>query len=192
MSELKEFNEIVSLLNSSFNLSKSNSKKLALVFLSFEQTKLNSIFQELLNKKAMISNCLLCKVYSLDSKCNICNSQNRESKLLIVDDFDQIEKIEQTKTYSGKYYTIPQFFDKKLRRISNFDFNFLQNYCQKFDEVILAISQTAVGILSTQLLIKKIKHKNIKQLSIGIPFGVDIKYIDKISISEAIKNRKEI
>ena len=41
-------------------------------------------------------------------------------------------------------------------------------------------------------IIKNVPHIKVSQLSIGIPFGASIDYIDQLTMSYAIKNRKDI
>ena len=66
----------------------------------------------------------------------------------------------------------------------------------QFKEIIIGISPNQQGILTTNYLLneinKNVPHIKVSQLSIGIPFGASIDYIDQLTMSYAIKNRKDI
>ena len=116
---------------------------------------------------------------------------------MIVENIAQIQKYEEWKIFNGKYYKIPQLFTKKFERINiNLDFSFLIEYIENFDEIILALSPTPEGIMSANFIfdtIKKEKPKtNISKLAIGVPIGSHLDYMDQLTMSYAIKNRKDI
>lgn len=92
---------------------------------------------------------------------------------------------------------MPILFNKKFERIeSNFDFNNLLDYVDNFNEIIIGLSPTAEGVLTSNLIFDTIKKEkpniNISSLAIGIPMGSSIDYMDQLTISYAIKNRKDI
>ena len=114
---------------------------------------------------------------------------------MIIEDIEKINQFEKERLFNGKYYLVPILFNKKFQQ-TQFDFDFLLTYLNEFDEVILAINSTTEGILTANLIVDKIKekHKNIKitQLATGIPLGVKMEYIDDLTLSYALKNRKEL
>ena len=61
-------------------------------------------------------------------------------------------------------------------------------------EVIVALKPTIEGETTTLYIKKILENKNIKvsRLSYGIPMGVDIDYLDPITLDRALLDRKEI
>ena len=61
-------------------------------------------------------------------------------------------------------------------------------------EVIVALKPTIEGETTTLYIKKILSDKNIKvsRLSYGIPMGVDIDYLDSITLDRALLDRKEI
>ena len=61
-------------------------------------------------------------------------------------------------------------------------------------EIIVALKPTIEGETTTLYIKKIFEKKNIKvsRLSYGIPIGVDIDYIDSLTLDRALVDRKEI
>ena len=61
-------------------------------------------------------------------------------------------------------------------------------------EIIIALKPTIEGETTTLYIKKIFEKKNIKvsRLSYGIPIGVDIDYIDSLTLDRALLDRKEI
>ncbi len=179
------------------------SKKQAIEIINFLLSKRNEEqdirINNFLKDIKKIKECSICSLYTdnQDSKCNICLSNKRESKLMIIENRSQIQKYEDWGLYKGRYFKVPQLFTKKFERInSNFEMDFLIDYINQFDEVIIALSPTPEGVLTSNLIFDTIKKSKpniyISQLAIGIPMNSQIDYVDKLTLSQALKNRKEI
>ncbi len=192
-----EFDYLVDIIKTIPSISNKQAQKIAkyLIDQNIENLKKNSalIFDYL--KK--IKKCVLCSYYTNDKLCNICLSLDRDKKLLIIENVDQIFQYEKWKIYYGKYYLFPQLFNEKLvQKKITFDWSPFFDYLKEFEEIIIGISPNQQGILTINYLLeeinKNIPHIKVSQLAIGIPFGVSIDYIDQLTMSYAIKNRKDI
>ena len=88
------------------------------------------------------------------------------------------------------------FNEKLVQKKITFDWASFFDYLKEFEEIIIGISPNQQGILTINYLLeeinKNIPHIKVSQLAIGIPFGVSIDYIDQLTMSYAIKNRKDI
>lgn len=191
---IKEFEQLVDILKQVPSISNKQAKNIShyLIDNNFDvEMNLNKIINLIKN----IKKCNLCSIYVInESTCRICSSNTRERKLMIVEDNEQIIKIESMNIYKGKYYVIPYLFNKKFEQ-KQYDFSKTLEYINEFDEVIIGISPTAEGILSTNFIFEKIRSfSNIKitRLATGIPLGSTLEYVDKMTLSYAIKNRKDI
>ena len=192
-----EFDYLVDIIKKIPSISNKQAQKITkyLIDQNIENLEKNSalIFDYL--KK--IKKCTLCSYYANDKLCNICLSPDRDKQLLIIENVDQIFQYEKWKIYHGKYYLFPQLFNEKLvQKQVAFDWSFFFDYLNQFKEIIIGISTNQQGILTTNYLLneinKNVPHIKVSQLSIGIPFGASIDYIDQLTMSYAIKNRKDI
>ena len=61
-------------------------------------------------------------------------------------------------------------------------------------EIILALKPSVEGETTTLYIKKIFENKNVKvtRLSYGIPMGVDIDYLDSLTLDKALLDRKEI
>ena len=63
-------------------------------------------------------------------------------------------------------------------------------------ELIIATNPTSEGNATALYITQQLKYNNLSitttRLASGIPVGSEIEYIDQITLSEAIKNRKKI
>lgn len=144
-----------------------------------------------------IKKCKICFSFTQDELCEICLSPNRDKKLMIIENQDMVQKYEEWKIFNGKYFLIPILYSKKFTLIKpEFDFTFLLSYIDNFDEIIISLSPIVEGVMTSNLIFDTIKkHKpNIKisQLAIGIPLGSTINYMDQLTMTHALKNRKDI
>lgn len=192
-----EFDRLIDLLTKLPGISKKQALRIINFLLSQDKSKLVEDSQSFIKTIKIISNCEICNFYSSNKRCEICLSPDREKKLMIIENVDQIQKYETWKLWKGKYFIVPPIFNSKFERINNnFDFTFLLDYVDNFNEIVISISPTAEGVLTSNLIfdtIKKEKSKvNISKLAIGIPIGSSIDYIDQLTLSYAIKNRKDI
>jgi recombination protein RecR len=65
---------------------------------------------------------------------------------------------------------------------------------KKDAEIIVALKPTIEGETTTLYIKKIFENKDVKvsRLSYGIPMGVDIDYLDSITLDRALLDRKEV
>lgn len=175
-----------------------NSKQKKMIIDSLIKNKEKSItnLNEIRKLIEKINECKFCTSYCLnETVCDVCKSNTRSQKLLIVESREQIKKIEENNLFDGKYFVIPILYTKKFQKI-NYDFSKLLMYLKHFDEIIIGVNYTQEGILTTNLIYDEIRNFNnkikITKLSVGLPFGTNIDYVDQFTLSYAIKNRKDV
>lgn len=138
--------------------------------------------------------CRICGQLSQHDLCNICQSNSRSRQLLIVEAPEQIDQFERERLFTGKYYVVPLLFNKRFE-VQPFDFRFLIDYVSHFDEVILALSPVAAGLLTANLIVETLRAQStivISQLATGVPLGSKLDYVDPLTLAQALRHRKEI
>ena len=131
-------------------------------------------------------------------ECGICADESRDSNLIcVVEDYKSVIMFEKSGTFKGKYHILNGLISP-IDGIYPEDINISSLIERIVDpektEVIMAIKPSVEGE-ATSLYIKKIlesKKVKVSRLSYGIPVGVDIDYLDSITLDRALLDRKEI
>lgn len=169
------------------------------------------------NIEALKDSANICKeclrVYSNTNKenilCSICsdNSRNQNTLMIVVKELD-LEAIEKTNTYHGKYFILGNvlpFLTEKPSELINIKelVNLIHNKLtkenledkDKLKEIILALPATEEGENTIQYLKKTlaqivgIDKVKISSLARGISTGLDLEYVDKNTFQEAFNHR---
>ncbi len=135
------------------------------------------------------------------SVCSICASEARDHSVLLVVEKDvDLENIERTGAYSGIYFVLggtagplDKEPEKKIRVGSLI--KLIENESSAINEVIFALSATSDGEDTAMYLEEKLKdiaeRKKIKlsRLGRGLSTGTELEYVDKETMTHALKGR---
>jgi recombination protein RecR len=129
--------------------------------------------------------------------CQICSNPSREKSLLcVVEKETDLNSIEKTKKYHGRYFVLGGTIsrlkksDVEKLRVKELAARVKQN--QEIKEIILAINPTSDGEATTLYLERFLKPygKKITRLGRGLPVGGELEYADEETLSSAFENRK--
>ena len=146
-----------------------------------------------------IKECKICGHISDSEICSICSNKFRDDNIIcVVEDYKSIFMFEKTGNYNGKYHVLNGVISpidgitpdelnisSLIDRISKLNGNI---------EIIIALKPSIEGEATTMYLKKILEKYNIKitRLSYGIPMGVEIDYLDSITLDRALQDRKDI
>ncbi len=166
----------------------------------------NTLSKLVLEIKKEVSQCRDCFKFFLVSKtkgniCEICSNPNTDtSMLLIIEKDSDLESIQKSKVYSGKYFIlgglvpIVEKTTKSRVRIEELKKKIEAN--PELKEVIIAFSLSPQGEHTDQYVREQIKDicdsKNIKISSLGrgLSTGTELEYSDNDTLKNALKNRQ--
>lgn len=197
----KEFEYFVEALKSLPSISTKSANKIAYFFLENDENFYNTFLDRLVSLKSNIKFCLNCNNLTSNSLyCEICNSDSRDTKkLCIVSYLEDLEKIEQSNSFSGLYFVLnSEINHKDLNSAKKINFEKLETMINKFHikEILICTNMTINGELTSSYLKNFIKEKkyNIElyRLAMGIPMNASIEYIDWESLKQSIENKKKI
>ncbi len=148
--------------------------------------------QEALEK---IAHCRLCRTYTEQDLCAICNANNRDHSLLcVVESPADVAAIEQASAYSGVYYVL-------LGRLSPIDgvtpeglgLPVLEKRLGEghVKELIVATGTTMEGE-ATAFYLKQLAERTgvgVSRIAYGIPIGGELEYLDGTTLSHALASR---
>lgn len=144
-----------------------------------------------------IRKCSNCGMLTENDICEICDDNERENKLMIVENVKDVMAFEKTSFYKGKYHILNGVISP-LNGISGEDLK-LDNIVkriekEKINEIILATSSNLDGEM-TAMYIKKILENipvKVYRIGYGLPVGADIEYADDITLMRALDGKKEM
>lgn len=148
-----------------------------------------------------VRSCEICWNFDDINPCKICQDKKRDQSIVcVVEQVSNLAVIEATGEYKGSYHVLRGLLDPSdedslsqtkipelLQRISS------AKEKSGISEVILALNPNISGEATILYLEQKIKEINtsikVTRLARGLPMGSDIRYVDEITLSNALKNR---
>lgn len=172
-----------------------------LIFYLLKQPKdyLNSLATNINQLKDTVTVCRKCFNFSSENPCFICADLKRNSKVIcVVSKPQDLVALENTNQYQGTYHVLGGVIDP-IAGITPEQLKIRELVTRlKQDgvvEVILALNSDMPGettIMYLTKLLKQFKTIKITRLAQGLPIGSDLEYIDEITITNALKGRREL
>ena len=133
-----------------------------------------------------------------DNICYICANENRDKNTIcVLEDFKGVFAFEKSGKYNGTYHVLDGLISP-IDGIGPDDINISglikRIDCLESPEIIIALKPSIEGETTTLYIKKILENRNVKisRLSYGIPMGVDIDYLDEITLFNALNDRKDI
>ncbi len=173
-------------------------ERLAFSVLPMDGEQVQFFSESLIDVKNKVHKCIRCNVLTENEYCSICSDLSRNSNILcVVEDVKTVFLFEKQNMFNGKYHVLDGLIspldgvnpedigiDKLIDRVEK----------EGFSEIIFAFKPSIEGE-TTALYIKKIlsdMNISITKLANGVPIGVDMEYVDSLTLERALKDRKEI
>lgn len=128
--------------------------------------------------------------------CEICSNPSRDQSLLcIVEKETDLETIEKTKKYQGRYFVLGGTVSKlKKQDVKKLRTNELLERAKnpEIKEIIIAVNPTTEGEATALYLERLLKplNKKITRLGRGLPVGSELEYADEETLGSALEGRK--
>jgi recombination protein RecR len=155
-----------------------------------------SIFAKAVHDLQDLKKCIDCGFFSDDDHCGICQDEKRKNSgiLCIVEEVTDCMAIEKSQAFNGMYHVLGGVLNPMLGiGPENLKFENLEKRIKQYNisEVILALNPSVEGD-ATCSYIKEIIPQSIKvdRIGFGIPIGGSLEYLDSMTISKALENKK--
>ncbi|HJN63041.1 MAG TPA: toprim domain-containing protein [Candidatus Paceibacterota bacterium] len=183
------------------------SRRFVYFLLTKDREFLQDLSSSLLTLKKNIRVCEFCQRFyqsgNSNSKfCNICSDSNRNNHLLMVVEKDaDLENIEKTEVYNGKYFVlggiVPILEEKPESKVRSRELvNLIEGEVKNngLNEIILATSANPEGENTHSYLLnllRPITESGVKvsTLGRGLSTGTELEYSDKDTLKAAFENR---
>ncbi len=174
-------------------------ERLVFYLLKQSDSYLKKMADNLSRLKDQVIICQQCFNFSATNPCGICADKKRNAQVIcVVAKPQDLGALENTSQYQGTYHVLGGLIDPmagvtpeqlKIREL------FERIKRDNVLEVILALSSDMPGetsIIYLTKLLKQFKKLKITRLAQGLPIGSDLEYIDEITLTNALKGRREL
>lgn len=172
--------------------------RLAYFILKSPSEYAKSFASALIEVKEKVKLCSICANLSDKDPCLICKDPRRErSTICVVEDPSDLAAVEKTSSYRGQYHVLHGVLSP-LDGVGPDDLKIIELLerlkTDEIKEVIVATNPSVEGEATSLYLSRMIKPLGIKisRIASGVPIGGDLEYIDQVTISRAIQDRREL
>ena len=173
--------------------------RLAMHLLKMDAEAVEQMTDTLARYRREIRHCENCNNLSDTELCPICADEERDhSTICVVEQVGDLMSIENTRQYRGLYHVLGGVISP-MQGIGPSDLKIdmlvEKVAAGKVKEVILAISTSVEGETTLFYIMNRLKkYPSVKVTTIarGIGFGDELEYVDELTITHALLNRREM
>ena len=173
--------------------------RLAIHILRMERESVAEMTESIDRFRNEVKYCTQCNNLSDEDVCPICADDERDhTTICVVEQVADVLSVENTRQYKGLYHVLGGVISP-MQGISPSDLkiDLLTERIARggVKEVILAISTTVEGETTLFYLMNRLRQfPELKVTSIarGIGFGDELEYVDELTITHALLNRREV
>ena len=178
-------------------LGRKSAGRLAYFIANAPKEKIDSLVTAIKNVRDNIKKCKVCWTLSDSDICNICSSEKRNKKqIMVVENERDMLAYENVGEYKGVYHVLGGAISPLIGigpnelRIKEL----ISRLNDDVEEVILATNSSVEGETTATYLAKIIKPFNVKvtRIASGVPVGGDIENVDEVTLLRAFNGRTEL
>lgn len=192
----KDFDKLIELFEKLPGVGNKTAQRYAFKVLETSKEEQDTII-DTIKHISNIKKCKTCGFLTEASECAFCKDKTRDASIImVVEGVQDVVAIEKTGTYKGLYHVLNGLLSSS-KGVFPEDLNidsFIKRITANTKEIILALSPTMDGEMTSLYLDKLLKKKKIKvtRLANGLPMGASLDYADELTLIKAMSNRTEI
>ena len=173
-------------------------ERLALHLLKAPVGEAQALSRSIIELKEKIRLCEKCFSWSDSTVCDICQNPNRDSRILcVVEQPGDMASIERSGSFKGMYHVL----SGRLSPINGVGPNDIRIkellervHAKNVSEVILAIGTNVEGEATASYIAQLLEKLSVtvSRIASGVPIGGDLKYVDQITLKQAMEHRRKI
>lgn len=170
-------------------------ERYALALIDKDENYLQIFSQLIADVKKKVKKCQKCHSYSEKDLCTICSDDKRNNQTICVVEIPKdVISLEKIGSYNGKYHVLDGLIspsDGKNPEDLNINSLLERIKNENIKEVIFVLSSSIEGETTALYITKKMNDKNviISKIAHGVPLGVNMDYIDSLTLEMALENR---
>ena len=173
--------------------------RLAMHLLKMDRESVEQMTDSIARFRRNIRHCEICNNLSDTDRCPICSNPERDrTTICVVEQVGDLMSIENTRQYRGLYHVLGGVISP-MQGVgpSDLKIDLLMNKVAagEVKEVILAISTSVEGETTLFYILNRLKQYPVVKVSTiarGIGFGDELEYVDELTITHALLNRREV
>ncbi len=175
-----------------------NATRLAFHIFRSSEGYAHSLSSAIIRTKSDVSMCSVCFNFTEKDPCAICSDTSRDPQVLcVVEEPLDLLAIERSEEFRGQYHVLHGVISP-LEGVGPEDLRIKELLSragrEDIKEIIIATGTNVEGEATAVYLSKIIRPLGIKtsRIAYGIPVGGDIEFIDELTLSKALQDRKEM
>ena len=175
-----------------------SAERIALAINDFSEEDVKTLADSLIKCKIELHTCSCCGALTDEEICNVCSNPLRNKEIIcVLENYKDVLAFEKGGTYDGVYHVLNGLISP-VDNIGPDDINIssLIDRVNKLNnvEIIIALRASIEGEATTMYIQKIFENSNVvvSRLPYGIPMGMEIDYLDGITLDRAIKDRKKL
>ena len=173
--------------------------RLAMHLLKMDRESVEQMTESIARFRRDIRHCEICNNLSDTNRCPICSNPERDrTTICVVEQVGDLMSIENTRQYRGLYHVLGGVISP-MQGVgpSDLKIDLLMNKVAagEVKEVILAISTSVEGETTLFYILNRLKQYpavKVSTIARGIGFGDELEYVDELTITHALLNRREV
>jgi recombination protein RecR len=197
----KSLSDSINYLKKLPGVGEKSAERMALSIIDMDVDDVDALANAIQDCKNKLKKCSICGSLTESDICEICQLSKdnyRNSKLIcVLEDYKSVFTFEKSGKFDGVYHVLGGLISP-MNGVGPDDINLstLIKRVEELDnpEIIIALKSTIEGEATTLYIKKIFEGKNVKisRLSYGIPMGMDIDYLDELTLLNALNDRKDI
>lgn len=173
--------------------------RLAMHLLKMERESVEQMTESIARFRREVRHCELCNNLSDTARCPICSNPERDrTTICVVEQVGDLMSIENTRQYKGLYHVLGGVISP-MQGVgpSDLKIDLLMDKIAtgEVKEVILAISTSVEGETTLFYILNRLRQYpsvRVSTIARGIGFGDELEYVDELTITHALLNRREV
>ncbi|WP_428897339.1 recombination protein RecR [Parelusimicrobium proximum] len=197
---MRSFDRLIRALRRLPGVGPRQAERFANYFLKSGDSEADEFITALTEVRENIHLCRNCFSYAEDELCEICQDSSRDEDVIcVVEEPQNIEAIEKTGAFRGKYHVLHGSISPiegktagniKLKEL----IEKIHNSPQEIKEIIIATDPDTEGENTALYLADALSGLagKITRIGYGVPLGGDINYIDEMTLAHSLRSRTKI
>ena len=155
-------------------------------------------FAEAIKGLSELNHCEKCGMFCDDKLCKICMDYSRSSSktICVVESVTDCLAIERSGNFKGKFHILFGVLNP-LMGIGpdelNLDYFISRVKNEEIEEVILAVNPSVEGDATCAYIKQALPQTiNVDRIGFGIPMGGSLEFVDSLTITKALENRRHL
>lgn len=189
--------DLVSALSGLPGIGAKTARRLAFHFLESDPSRARTLALALGRIHEEIASCPECGFFASPGElCSICTNPHRTSELCVVGRIQDVLVIEEAGVFSGRYHVLGGYLsplDRIFPEDLRIDALMMRIEQAPINELILAFDSTPDADYTAQFLLQSLPPQvRVTRIAAGIPFGGELEYTDRITLSHAFSLKREV